>query len=322
MLKNSRLLMTGVTGQIGSSIARLLAPHNEILGLARFTKPESRAMVESLGVRPVTCDYTTGDFTGVPDDVDYVLHVAADVFPADIDVGVRENAEGTGLLFNHFRKAKAWIYVSTTGVYWDHPDPWYRYKETDRLGGSTRITDRFAYGTSKFAGEAVARTLSRIHNVPVTIPRMNWSYGTGGRGGLPGKLITSVHDGEPINRHPDWENVGSPIHEDDFSGQIEGFFDIATVGGTILNWAGDEATSIERLVPWLARVMGRDYSFNVTRNAISYPRATDNTRRIAAVGPCKVRWQDGFRRLIRHYYPDLELHDAPDPEPGPAPSDT
>ena len=93
-----------------------------------------------------------------------VLHVAADVYPENIDVGVQQNAEGTGLLFHHFQNAKAWIYVSTTGVYWDHPDPWYRYKETDRLGGSTRITSRFAYGTSKFAGEAVARTMSRIHD--------------------------------------------------------------------------------------------------------------------------------------------------------------
>ena len=34
MLKGTRLLMTGMTGQVGSSIAALLAPHNEIYGLA------------------------------------------------------------------------------------------------------------------------------------------------------------------------------------------------------------------------------------------------------------------------------------------------
>lgn len=310
MLKGVRLLMTGMTGQVGESLARLLAPHNEISGLARFSKPGSREAVEAMGVRPIACDYTTGDFTGVPDDVDYVLHVAADVYPASMDVGVTQNAEGAGLLFNHFKKAKAWIYVSTTGVYWDHPDPWYRYKETDRCGGSTRITSRFPYGTSKYCGEAVARTFSRLHGVPLTIPRLNWSYGGGGHGGLPVRLMTLVANGEPVARHPDWEFVGGPIHDTDMAEQIEGFFAGATVGGTIVNWAGDDAVSVEQMIPWLAATMGRPYSFNETREATAYPRATDNAKRVAMVGECKVKWKDGLRRVLAERFPQIVQQDV------------
>jgi UDP-glucuronate 4-epimerase len=307
MLKGARLLMTGVTGQVGESLARLLAPHNEIHGLARYTKPGSREAVAAIGVTPVACDYTTGDFTGVPDDFDYVLHVAADVYPESMDVGVAQNAEGAGLLFNHFKNAKSWIYVSTTGVYWDHPDPWYRYKETDRCGGSTRITSRFPYGTSKYCGEAVARTFSRLHGVPLTIPRLNWSYGTGGHGGLPVRLITQVANGEPVNIHPDWEFVGGPIHDTDMAEHIEGFFAGATVGGTITNWAGDDAVAVEQIVPWLAEQIGVSYRFNETREATAYPRATDNSKRVSLVGPCKVKWQDGFRMILRERFPHLTL---------------
>jgi nucleoside-diphosphate-sugar epimerase len=303
MLKNARLLMTGMTGQVGASIASILAPHNEIYGMARYSKPGSRAQVEAMGITPIACDYSTGDFTGVPDDFDYVLHIAADVYPADIDTGVRQNAEGAGLLFNHMKKAKAWIYVSTTGVYWDQPDPWYKYKETDRLGGSTRITSRFAYGTSKFAGEAVSRTMSRIHNVPLTIPRLNWSYGLGGHGGLPVGLMTRLAAGQPIAINPDWEMVGGPIHEDDLAAHIEGFFAGATVGGTITNWAGDDAVSVEQIIPWLAKEMGVDYSFVYSRDSTAYPRATDNTKRVSLVGECQVKWQDGFRRVLRERFP-------------------
>lgn len=310
MLKGARLLMTGITGQVGGSIAGQLAPHNEIFGLARYSNPGSQDHAKKLGVTPIVCDYTSGNFDNVPNDFDYVLHVAADTFPKNIDIGVQQNAEGTGLLFNHLNKAKAWIYVSTTGVYWDHPDPWYRYKETDRLGGSTRITDRFAYGTSKFAGEAVSRTLSRIHNVPVTIARLNWSYGIAEHGGLPGMMMKMIKEGQPIPRHPDWEFVGSPIHEDDLSEHIEGFFDGASVGGTITNWAGDDAISLEQLVPWLADVMGCEYNFFETREATAYPRATDNTKRESLVGKCKVQWQDGMRRIAKHFYPDLKLKDS------------
>ncbi len=225
MLKNKRLLMTGLTGQLAGSIAAVLAPHNEIYGLARYSKPGSREAVEALGITPIICDYTSGDFTGVPNDFDYVFHAAADVFPADIETGIKQNAEGTGLLLNHLNRARAWIYVSTSGVYWDHPDPWYAYQETDRCGGSTRINTRFAYGTSKFAGEAVARSLSRIHGVPLTIARMNWSYGRASFGGAPTRIITRVAQGEPVPVHPDWEMVGCPIHEDDMAEHLEPFFD-------------------------------------------------------------------------------------------------
>ena len=311
MLKGARLLMTGMTGQVGSSIAAQLAPHNEIHGLARYSSPGSREAAQAMGIRPVVCDFATGDFSGVPDDFDYVLHVAAEIFPETIDSGIRNNAEGAGLLLNHLRNAKGWIYVSTTGVYWDHPDPWYRYKETDRLGGSTRISSRFAYGTSKFAGEAVARTLSRIHNVPLTIARLNWSYGLGGNGGLPVSLMTRLKAGVPIAVHPDWEMVGGPIHEDDLAEHIEGFFAGASVGGTITNWAGDDAVSVEQITPWLAQVMGVDFSFQPVRETTAYPRATDNTKRVSLVGPCKVKWQDGFRRVLAQRFPDLKLNPAP-----------
>jgi UDP-glucuronate 4-epimerase len=304
MLKDARVLMTGMTGQVGSSIASFLAPHNEIFGLARYGKPGSQDAVRAMGVTPVVCDYTAGNFDNVPDDFDYVLHVAADTWPDNIDEGVRQNAEGTGLLFNHLRSAKAWIYVSTTGVYWEHPDPWYRYLETDRLGGSTRITTRLAYGTSKFAGEAVARTMSRIHNVPLTIPRLNWSYGAASHGGLPGMMMTQVFEGKAIPINPDWEMVGGPIHEEDLSEHIGGFFDAATVGGTIVNWAGDDAISVEQMVPWLADLMGVNYEFVYTPEASAYPRATDNTKRVKLVGECKVKWQDGLRRLYETRFPD------------------
>jgi UDP-glucuronate 4-epimerase len=307
MLKGKRVVMTGITGQVGASIASILAPHNEIVGLARYGREGSKEEAEAIGVEPLVCDYTKGDFEGVPDDFEYVVHLAADTWPVDIDTGIQQNAEGTGLLFNHFRKARAWIYVSTTGVYWDHPDPWYRYKETDRLGGSTRLTDRFAYGTSKFAGETVARTLSRIHDVPVTIPRLNWSYGKAGSGGLPGMLMQSLLDGKPIQVHPDWENVGGPIHEDDLAEHIDGLLEAATVGGTITNWAGDDAVSVEQIVPWLAKELGVDYELAQKREAWNYPRATDNSRRVSLVGECQVKWQDGFRRTIRDRHPDLAL---------------
>jgi UDP-glucuronate 4-epimerase len=307
MLHGQRILMTGMTGQVGGSLAEQMAPTNEVFGLARYTAPGSLAAMEKLGVIPVRCDYTSGDFSMVPAEVDFVIHVAADTDPVTIDEGIRQNAEGTGLLFNHCRAAKGWFYTSTTGVYWDHPDPLYAYKETDRCGGSTRVTTRFHYGTSKFAGEAVARTLSRLHAVPLIIARLNWSYGKAGYGGLPGMIADMVLTGRPIDVHPDWPFMGSPIHEDDLVASIGPFLEAATVGGTIINWAGDDALSNVDLANYIGELVGMTPSFVMTREARAYPRVTDNTRRLDVYGQCRVKWRDGIRRMITDRHPEIEL---------------
>jgi hypothetical protein len=117
-------------------------------------------------------------------------------------------------------------------------------------------------------------------------------------------MMTMVLDGKPVPINPDWEMVGGPIHEQDLAEHVGGFFDAATVGGTIVNWAGDDAISVEQMVPWLAGLMGVKYEFVYTREASAYPRATDNTRRVSLVGECQVKWQDGLRRLYEQKYPE------------------
>ena len=309
MLTGQRILLTGLTGQVGGSLVGRLAARNQVYGLARYTAAGSRETVEALGVTPVVCDYTSGDFTGVPDDVDYVIHVAADTDPATLDEGIRQNAEGTGLLLHHCSKAKGWFYTSTTGVYWDHPDPYYAYKETDRCGGSTRVTARFHYGTSKLTGEAVARAMSRVHQVPLVIARLNWSYGQAGDGGLPGMLAEAMLAGHPIGVH-DWPFLGSPIHEDDLAASIGPFLAAATIGGTIVNWAGDDAITNVELANHIGELIGVTPTFVKATEARAYPRVTDNTRRLQIYGPCKVAWRDGIRRMLAERHPEIQLREA------------
>ena len=47
---------------------------------------------------------------------------------------MRVNAEGTGLLLEHCRNAKAALVMSTVTVYKPHPDPWHAFREDDPLG--------------------------------------------------------------------------------------------------------------------------------------------------------------------------------------------
>ena len=60
MLQNEKILLTGPNGQVAFPLARALAVHNDVTGLARFGKPEDRERLEALGVRCVAADMATG----------------------------------------------------------------------------------------------------------------------------------------------------------------------------------------------------------------------------------------------------------------------
>ncbi|MEY2926022.1 MAG: hypothetical protein RL367_499 [Pseudomonadota bacterium] len=308
MMKGKRILMTGMTGQLGESLAMGLAPHNEIAGLARYTAPGSFERVAALGVKPIRCDYTGNVFDGVPDDYDYVLHCAAATRPASSEEGMIQNAEGTGFLLNHCKKAKAFITISTTGVYRDNPDPRHRYLETDQLGGMSPHSP--FYGVTKAAGEAVTRTVGRIHNVPTTILRMNVSYGRGGHGGLPGIQLSQLMAGEPISLPELWPAYHVPIHEDDLVDQIWPAFEVAAVKTTIMNWGGNDMVSSEEWVSYLGQLVGKQPIFNRTQIGATWSRAADPGRRDSLIGPCKIPWKAGMRKFVQDRYPDAVMRDV------------
>ena len=135
VLTGEKILITGPAGQIAFPLARHLVADNEVWGIARFSDAESRAKIDALGVTTRVCDIASGDFSGVPDDFSYVVHLAAFQGPGlDFDHAITVNAEGTGLLLAHCRTAKAALVMSTHSVYRPHDDPLHVYVETDPLG--------------------------------------------------------------------------------------------------------------------------------------------------------------------------------------------
>src|SRR4029079_5175462 len=96
-----------------------------------------REKVEANGVKTLVCDLADADFSELPDDFTYVLHLAATVRGGnDYDAAMAANAEGTGLLLQHCRKAKAALVMSTHSVYKPHGDPLHVYVESDPLGAA------------------------------------------------------------------------------------------------------------------------------------------------------------------------------------------
>jgi nucleoside-diphosphate-sugar epimerase len=301
VLTGKKVLVTGATGQIARPIAERLAAENEVWCAARFTNPDARRELESVGI--VTCPWTlgSGDFDGLPTDFTHVVHSAALMAAPEHDEAVRVNAEGTGLLMQHCRRAEAFVFISSFGLY-QRQDPLHAYAETDPLGGYATYAS--SYPISKIATEGAVRAAARILELPTTIARMNIGYGKSGWGGLPVRFFDMIRKGEPVPVPAGYSNWGSPISEEDIAEQGAGaIFDIASVPATIVNWAGDEAVSERQYCDHLAAMAGLEVSY--VESDITYDAfISDNTRRLELIGPCKVDWREGMPRAVASWFPE------------------
>jgi nucleoside-diphosphate-sugar epimerase len=301
VLRDEKILITGPAGRIAFGLARSLAPENEVWGIARFSDPTARERVEALGVTTRPLDLADGDFGDLPTDFTYVLHLAADFSAEDYERALRVNAEGTGILLEHCRRAKAALVMSTVTVYKPHPDPWHAFVEGDPLGDAM-VPGQAPYSISKIAEEAVARACARTLDLPITIARMGAAYGE--QGGLPLWHLQAIASGQPVTTR--WDPMPySPIHDDDIAAHLEPLLDAAGVPATIVNWCGDEPVSVQEWSTYLGELLGADPKVVVTEApGASIGSVGDHRKRASIAGPCRVGWRDGFRRLAEQLYPD------------------
>jgi nucleoside-diphosphate-sugar epimerase len=300
VLSGERILITGPAGRIAFGIAKSLAAENEVWGMARFSDPRTRAEVEALGVTTRALDYGDGDFGDLPGDFTYLLHIAAD-FGEDYERGLRVNAEGTGLLLSHCRRAKAALVMSTLTVYKPHADPWHPFREDDPIGDAG-LPHPQPYSIVKIAEEAVTRYCAREFGLPITIARMGSAYGD--RGGLPLWHLNNIAGGQPVMAR--WDPLPySPIHYDDINAQVEPLLGAATVPATVVNWAGDVPVTVQEWSAYFGELLGVEAQVvtEVVPSA-SIGSVGDHSKRSSITGPCRVDWRDGFRDMAAHYFPD------------------
>ena len=300
MLSGEKVLVTGPGGRIAFGIAKTLAADNEVWGIARFSDPAVRDEVEALGVRTQTVDLGDPDFSGLPEDFTYLLHIAAD-FSEDYERGLRVNAEGTGLLLSHCRNAKAALVMSTVTVYKPHPDPWHAFTEDDPIGDAGLPSPQ-PYSIVKIAEEAVARYCAREFDLPVTIARMGSAYGD--RGGLPLWHLRAIAEGKPVVAR--WDPLPySPIHYDDINRFVAPLLDAASVPATVVNFAGDVPVTVQQWSNYFADLLGVQAEVRVeVVPGASVGSVGDHAKRMSITGPCTVDWRDGFRAMAAHHYPD------------------
>jgi len=223
----------------------------------------------------------------------------------DFDEALRVNAEGTGLLMAHCRKAKGALVMSSCAVYALPRIPITRSRRLtpewpavgalpdvcgiEDCGGSRSEVDRKAAGASHHH-RADERVLRRIRRASPW--QFEWMLA-----------------GMPVPVQPNRASVCSPIYEEDVYYQVGGLLAAASVPATIVNWGGDEAVDVRTYCTYMADIGGVRVQF---QDAPDDPLAArtvvaDGARRRELAGDCKVKWQDGMRRMIAARHPEIKL---------------
>jgi nucleoside-diphosphate-sugar epimerase len=300
VLEGKTLLVTGATGQVAFPIVRALAAKNRVLAFGRFQKESDRARVAALGAEAVQGDLARGELAAAPEAPDAVLHfaVARSATP-DFDGDLAANAEAAGLLMARCRGARAFLHCSTAAVYQAKGgEP---ARESDPLGDHHRVMMP-TYSLCKIAAEAVVRTSARVLGVPTTIARLGVPYGS--NGGWPWYHLMMMKAGVPVPVHPRGPNRFPLLHEDDYVRHVEGLLALASVPATIVNWAGSEDTSIEAWCAHLSELTGLEAKLEATEKTLE-PLPLDVSRLEAELGPSRVHWRDGLRRMVEARSPEL-----------------
>jgi UDP-glucuronate 4-epimerase len=300
VLAGEKILLTGATGTLGAMMARALAPHNEVWGLARYSDPMAADVARQSGLVPVRMDLQAPDFSSLPTDFTYLLHFAhTRRGPDEFLESVQINAVGPGLLMQHCRDVKAALIVSSTAVYSPPVDVWHLLGERDPTGGAFAPWAPSS-PVSKVSLEATARLAAEAFGIRTLIARLNATYGPGRGmkgGGMPVADLEAVVEGQPIRTFAD-PYPHSPIHFADMVDQLEALLDAASVPATIVNWCGDEVITQRQWCELAGSFSGRSPELIVHPIAgVSSGNAGDPTRRRALTGPCKHGFAESYRAI-------------------------
>lgn len=298
MLEGQKILITGATGRVAFPIARALAPHNEVWGVARFSQPATRERLEGLGVRSVSLDVSSGDFGLLPEDFTHVFHAAMDRGVDGWAKATEMNAQATGRLLFHCRRARGFVFCSTGSIYqYQGQRP---LKESDPPG----VPHHGNYSISKVAGEAVATWVARHFEIPLTIIRICSTYGP--EGGSPADRLERILRGKVIRLYPDPPNNYNPIYEDDYVALGIRALEVSAIPPVVVNWAGSETVSIEDYCAYIGELVGLEPRFEYD-SSVHTPLWPDVTLMHEVLGRTQVHWRDGFRRMIEARHPELPL---------------
>ncbi len=241
-----RVLISGISGSLGTCTAKRLLEYGEVIGFAR-------RKCEIEGVQSFQCDLKESDqFDRLTKGCDTVVHIAALSTPW----GKKEdffalNAEATSALLKAAVKngVKRFIYISTPAIYFDFTD---RFDIEETWCPRKCVND---YAASKLLGEHIVQAAEGIETF---ILRPKALFGPGDQVVIPRLLAALKGGGIPRFVKKDvWidmtyiENVAEAI--------VKACLADAKFSGSIYNITNGEPMPLHRTIKQLLTHMGYSY---------------------------------------------------------------
>lgn len=299
-LRGKKILITGPTSQVALAVLEAFCPIADVYALARFSNAEQREQMEALGAKTIAKDLAADDLSDLPDDFDYVLHFAV-VKSGDFRYDLDANAVGVGRLMVQLKSVKAFLLVSTTGVY--------QYAGHKKLDENAALGDNHramlpTYSISKIAQETVARFAALEHKIPLTIARLSVPYGD--NGGWMLWHTFAMKAGQPVTVHPEQPNQYAPIHEQDYVRHIPYLLAAAKPEACVVNWGGGEVVAIEEWCAYIEELTGFSAQYQLDNQAFgSLVPDTSALQQLLGDEPVsKINWRDGILQLLRANKPN------------------
>jgi nucleoside-diphosphate-sugar epimerase len=283
-----RILVTGCAGFIGSHLCeRLVGAGHDVVGVDCFTDFYARelkrrnldALLDDRRFAFIELDLSTDPMLGLVDDVDIVIHLAAqagvrDSFGEGFETYVRHNIRATQRLLEAATSAalQRFVYASSSSVYGD--------AEAYPTQESIEPRPVSPYGMTKVATEELAGVYHRCYGVPVVGLRYFTAYGPRQRPDMAFcRFLRRAISGDPLPVIGD----GRQIRDFTFVGDVvTATIAAARLGcpGSVYNIGGGSPVELREAITVIERLVGH---------------RLQRERRPAQVGEARCTCCDGSR---------------------------
>ncbi len=252
------VLILGVGGKMGPTLARMArrtsdaaGVNRRVIGVSRFSEPESKTQLSQWGVETIATDLTDGDQLAALPDAPNVIFMAGMKFGSTGREALTwaMNTFLPAMVAGRFIESKI-VAFGTGNVYGLSPIAWGGSVEADAL------YPEGDYAMSCVGRERMFEHFSRLNGTAVAVLRLN--YAVEMRYGVLVDLATKVWEGRPIDLAMGAFNA---IWQGDASAMALQAFSHAASPPFVMNVAGPELLSVRRVSEQFGQLMGRPVRF-------------------------------------------------------------
>lgn len=277
-------MVLGVGGKMGTTTAVMLRraldaagrKDAQVYGVSRFSRPEARQELESLGVRTLSCDLADAAALAALPAVPNILYLAGQKFGTDGAPGLTwiQNTVVPALVAQRFRASR--IVVFSTGCV-------YPFVPVTGPGASESEPVAFLgeYASTCVGRERVFTHYSETFGTPILLYRLNYAVEL--RYGVLVDLAMKVARGETVDLTMGWLNC---LWQGDACARAIQCLTLAAKPAKILNITGPEKLRIRDLAEDFGRRLGRKPVFTGTEAATAW--LSDASESMRLFGPPTV----------------------------------